>query len=203
MKEQTVHWQSEMLFYRYSEIRRRAVLVNTKLYTDLVICLLFNAEGWGDPKSPTLIDHDHMHLLVNGSYLEPELELDDERFEMVRRLLSRAYDEELPLADTIHGVMAKQTHLPSFEYPTTLSTTKVGSTGYVYARNLLANRLYRCPVVYCEPYVMNSREGFDRIQAGDYEGTRNLDGVERKSIFREYADSVRDGLVEYYSEARK
>src|SRR5205085_1335302 len=24
MKEQTVHWQSEMLFYRYSEIRRRA-----------------------------------------------------------------------------------------------------------------------------------------------------------------------------------
>jgi hypothetical protein len=203
MKEQTVHWQSEMLFYRYSEIRRRAVLVNTKLHPDLVICLHFNAEGWGDPGSPTLIDRNHMHLLVNGSYLEPELELDDERFEMVRRLLSRVYDEELPLADTIAGVMAKETQLPPFEYPTTLSTTKVGSTGYVYARNLLANRLYRCPVVYCEPYVMNSREGFDRIQAGDYEGTRNVNGVERKSIFREYAESVRDGLVEYYSKARK
>jgi hypothetical protein len=50
---------------------------------------------------------------------------------------------------------------------------------------------------------MNSREGFDRIQAGDYDGTRNIDGVERKSIFREYADSVTDGLVEYYSKARK
>jgi hypothetical protein len=27
---------------------------------------------------------------------------------------------------------------------------------------------------------------------------RNVNGVERKSIFREYADSVVDGLVEYY-----
>ena len=202
LKEQTVRWQGEILFYRYSEIRRRAVLVNTKLHPDLVLCLHFNAEGWGDPKSPILIDRNHMHLLVNGSYLQNELEFDDERFEMIRRLLSRVYDEELPLADTVAGVMAKETQLPAFEYPTALSTTKVGSTGYVYARNLLATRLYRCPVVYCEPYVMNSREGFERIQAGDYEGTRNIAGVERKSIFREYADSVRDGLVEYYSKTR-
>jgi hypothetical protein len=203
LREQTVRWQSEILFYRYSEIRRRAVLVNTKLHPDLVLCLHFNAEGWGDPKNPTLIDRDHMHLLVNGSYLEPELELDDERFEMVRRLLSRAYDEELSLADTVARVMAKETQLPPFEYPTTLTTTKVGTTGYVYARNLLADRLYRCPVLYCEPYVMNSQDGFARIQAGDYKGTHNINGVERKSIFREYADSVAAGLAEYYSKARK
>jgi hypothetical protein len=201
-KEQTIRWQSEILFYRYSEIRRRAVLVNTKLHPDLVLCLHFNAEGWGDPKNPTLIDHNHLHLLVSGSYLKDELELDDERFEMLRKLLSRAYDEELPLADTIAGAMAKETQLPAYEYPTTLTTTKVGSTGYVYARNLLATRLYRCPVVYCEPYVMNSRDAFARIEAGDYEGTRNINGIERKSIFREYADSVAQGLVEYYQNAR-
>ena len=45
-KEQTIHWQSEILFYRYSEIRSRAVLVNTKLHPDLVLCLHLNAEGW-------------------------------------------------------------------------------------------------------------------------------------------------------------
>ena len=201
-KEQTIRWQSEILFYRYSEIRRRAVLVNTKLHPDLVLCLHFNAEAWGDPANPTLIDNNHLHLLVNGSYLKEELAFDDERFEMIRRLLSRAYDEELPLADTIAGAMAKETQLPAYEYPTTLTTTKVGSTGYVYARNLLATRLYRCPVVYCEPYVMNSRDAFARIQAGDYDGTRNINGVERKSIFREYADSVVNGLVEYYRAAR-
>jgi N-acetylmuramoyl-L-alanine amidase len=202
-KEQTIRWQSEILFYRYSEIRRRAALVNFKLHPDLVLCLHFNAEGWGDPNNPTLIDINHLHLLVNGSYLQQELEFDDERFEMIRRLLSRAYDEELPLADTIAAAMARETQLPPYEYPTTNSTTKVGTSGYVFARNLLATRLYRCPVVYCEPYVMNSKDAFARIQAGDYEGTRNINGLERKSIFREYADSVTDGLIEYYSKARK
>jgi hypothetical protein len=201
-KEQTIRWQSEILFYRYSEIRRRAALVNFKLHPDLVLCLHFNAEGWGDASNPILTDVNHLHLLVNGSYLQQELEFDDERFEMIRRLLSRAYDEELPLADTIASAMAREIQLPAYEYPTTNSTTKVGTSGYVYARNLLATRLYRCPVVYCEPYVMNSNDAFARIQAGDYEGTRNVNGLERKSIFREYADSVTDGLVEYYSKAR-
>src|SRR5262249_50850179 len=132
-----------------------------------------------------------------------ELEFDDERFEMIRRLLSRAYDEELPLADSVGLAMARATGLPPYQYPTANSTTKVGSSGYVYARNLLATRLYRCPVVYCEPYVMKSKDVFARIRAGDYEGTRNVNSLERKSIFREYADSVADGLIEYYSKVRQ
>src|SRR4029077_15423276 len=202
-KEQTIRWQSEILFYRYSEIRRRAARVNFKLHPDLVLCLHLNAEGWGDPNSPTLTDINHLHLLVNGSYLAEELELDDERFEMIRRLLSRAYGEELALADSVAAAMAKEAQLPPYQYPTTLTTTKVGSTGYVYARNLLATRIYRCPVVYCEPYVMNSRDAFARIQAGDYEGTREINGLSRKSIFREYGDGLIEGLVDYYTSARK
>src|SRR6266403_380533 len=202
-KKQTIRWQSEILFYRYSEIRRRAALVNTTLHRDLVLCLHFNAEGWGDPNRPTLTDKNHLHLLVNGAYLQDELELDDERFEMIRRLLSRAYDEELPLADTIAGTMARQTGLSPYEYPTTNNATQVGTSGYVYARNLLATRLYRCPVVYCEPYVMNSNDAFARIQAGDYDGIRSVNGVDRKSIFREYADGVADGLAAYYRKGRE
>jgi hypothetical protein len=49
---------------------------------------------------------------------------------------------------------------------------------------------------------MNSHEVFARIQAGDYEGTQVINGVERPSIYREYVDSVVDGLVEYYGAAR-
>jgi len=202
LREQTVRWQSEILFYRMSEIRQRARLVNSRLHPDLVLCLHFNAEAWGDERNPTFIDKNHLHLLVNGSYLESELAFDDERFEMVRRLLSRTYDEEIKIADTVAATMAKKTQLPPYQY-TTETVTKVGTSGYVYARNLVATRLYQCPVVYFEPYVMNNSEVFARVQAGDYEGTRPINGLERPSIYREYADSVVDGLVEYYRDARK
>ena len=202
LREQSVRWQSEILFYRTSEIRERARLVNSRLRPDLVLCLHFNAEAWGDERNPTLIDKNHLHLLVNGSYLPAELEFDDIRFEMLHRLLSRAYDEEIKVADVAAAAMAKKTGLPAYEY-TTDNVTKVGTSGYVYARNLVATRLYRCPVVYFEPYVMNSNEVFARIQAGDYEGTRIINGVERPSIYREYADGVVEGLVEYYRAARK
>lgn len=200
-KEQTVRWHSEILFYRNSEIRHRARLVNSKLHPDVVLCLHFNAEAWGDESNPTFIDKNHLHLLVNGSYLESELAFDDERFEMVRRLLSRVYDEEVRVADTVAATMANDLQLPPYQY-TTENVTNVGHSGYVYARNLIATRLYQCPVVYFEPYVMNNSEVFDRIQAGDYEGTQLINGVERPSIYREYADSVAKGLVEYYESIR-
>ncbi len=202
LKEQTVRWHSEILFYRNSEIRERARRVNSKLRPDLALCLHFNAEAWGDERNPTLTDKNHLHLLVNGSYLPDELQFDDERFEMLQRLLSRVYDEEIKIADSAAAAMAKRTGLPPYEYTKDI-VTKVGTSGYVYARNLVAMRLYQCPVVYFEPYVMNSSEVFARIQAGDYEGTRPINGVERPSIYREYVDGVVDGLVEYYSAARK
>jgi hypothetical protein len=202
LREQTVRWQSEILFYRASEIRQRARRVNSKLRPDIVLCLHFNAEAWGDERNPELIDRNHLHLLVNGSYLPPELEFDDVRFEMLQRLLSRTHDEELRIADAAAAAMAKRTGLPPYQYTTDV-VTKVGTSDYVYARNLVATRLYQCPVVYFEPYVMNSHEVFARIQAGNYEGTRLIHGVERLSIYREYVDSVVDGLVEYYRSARK
>jgi hypothetical protein len=202
LKEQSVRWQSEILFYRTSEIRERARLVNSRLRPDVVLCLHFNAEAWGDEKNPTLIDKNHLHLLVNGSYLPAELEFDDLRFEMLHRLLSRTFDEELKAAEAAATAMARKTGLPAYEYTKDI-VTKVGTTGYVYARNLAATRLYRCPVIYFEPYVMNSNEAFARIQAGDYDGTRPINGVERPSIYREYADGVVDGLVDYYTNARK
>jgi hypothetical protein len=202
LKEQSVRWQSEILFYRNSEIRHRARLVNSKLHPDLVLCLHFNAEAWGDEQNPAFIDRNHLHLLVNGSYLESELVFDDERFEMLQRLLSRTHNEELGVADTVAARMAKDTQLPPYQY-TTDNVTPVGASGYVYARNLVATRLYQCPVVYFEPYVMNNDDVFARIQAGDYEGTRTINGAERPSIYREYADSVVKGLVDYYRDKRE
>jgi hypothetical protein len=156
--------------------------------------LHFNAESWGDPNRPTLVDKNHLHLLVNGSYLPAEIELDDERFEMLRKLLSRSYPEELQIAESVAASLAKTTGLPAYRY-TTENVTPIGTSGYVYARNLLATRLYRCPTVYLEPYVMNNEEVFERVQAGDYDGEKEIAGKKRRSIYREYVDGVVEGLA--------
>jgi hypothetical protein len=200
-KEKTIGWQRELLFYRNSEIRRRASLVNYRLRPDLVLCLHFNAEPWGDPNHPNLVESNHLHLLVNGAYLPSELELDDQRFEMLEKLLSQSFPEELDLAETIAGTMAKLTGLPPYHYKTE-NVTPVGTSGYVYARNLMATRLYHCPTVYLEPYVMNSREVFARVCAGDYEGTREVVGKKRANIYQEYVDGVVDGVLAYFRRTR-
>ena len=51
-KEHTVGWQRELLFYRNSEIRRRASLVNYRLQPDLVLCPALQRRAVGRPESP-------------------------------------------------------------------------------------------------------------------------------------------------------
>ena len=196
--KESVTKESERLFYRASEIRRRSHLVNETIKPDLVLCLHFNAEDWGNERLPRLVNDNHLHFLVTGAWTKDELSYEDQRLDMLIKLLNRSHSEEVPLANTLSGVMAKATGLPPYVYRGG-SVTRVNENPYVWARNLLANRLFHCPVVYIEPYVMNSRSGFARIQAGDYDGLKTFAGAPRKSIYREYADAVTAGLIKYYS----
>ena len=190
--------ESQRLFYRASEIRRRARLVNESIRPDIVLCLHFNAEEWGNERKPRLVNENHMHFLVTGSWSRAELDCEDQRLEMLVKLLNRSFREELPLTTAVAQSMAKATGLPPYTYHGGKAAS-VNGNPYIWARNLLANRLFSCPVVYVEPYVMNSRSVFARIQAGDYKGTRNFAGTARQSLYREYADGVAAGLVNYYT----
>ena len=200
-KTQSLQWQSELFFYRISEIRARAQRINGKLKPDLVICLHCNAEEWGDPGNPQLTDKNHLHLLINGNYHPGELGMSDVRYEMLQKLLSRSAQVEFPLSKRVAASLANATGLPPYEYHSGKAIKT--ENPYVWTRNLLANRLYRCPVIYCEPYVMNSKTVFDRVQLGDYEGVKAIDGVERKSLYREYADAVAEGVAGYFAEKGK
>jgi N-acetylmuramoyl-L-alanine amidase len=190
---------AESLFYRTSEIRARAHIVNEKIRPDAVLCLHFNAVAWGDPALPTLVDENHLHILLNGAYTDDEIGYDDQRFEMLRKILQRTIHEEAALGAVMADVFAAQTGLPPYPYePNSTRARQVANHPYLYARNLLANRIYDCPVIFFEPYVMNSHEVYERVQAGDYQGMPVVAGKPRKSIYREYADAVVDGLLEYY-----
>ncbi|MFQ3578142.1 MAG: N-acetylmuramoyl-L-alanine amidase [Verrucomicrobiia bacterium] len=195
----SVQAEAERLFYRVAEIRARAELVNRKLKPDLVLCIHFNAEVWGDPRNPTLVEKSHLHLLVNGAYSRNELTYDDVRRDMLVRILNRSSDEEVAVSKKVAQAMAAITGLPPYEYT---GDNAVRLSEYVWARNLLANRIFECPVVFLEPYVMNSKQDYARIQAGDYAGQREIGGRLVRSIYREYVDGVVAGLEKYYETAR-
>jgi N-acetylmuramoyl-L-alanine amidase len=197
-RRKTVQWHSEKYFYRLSEIRHRAELVNNRLKPDLALCLHFNAEAWGDPSEPEFVPANHLHFLINGAYSTYELGMDDERFQMLIRLLQGTHVEELALAEAVAPELARQTQLPAFDYITN-NVKRPSKNPYVYARNLLANRLFECPVLYLEPYVMNSQDVYARVQAGLYEGEIEVNGVTRPSIFHEYVEGTVQGLLAYFN----
>ena len=195
---------AERLFYRTAEIRARAKVVNDTLRPDLVLCLHFNADPWGDPANPTLVERSHLHLLLNGAYTDEEVALADQRLIMLEKLLRGTHDEEAAVAATVADVFAEQSGLPPFVYPSDAPNVRqVNGHPYLWARNLLANRLYECPVIFMEPYVMNSTIDHPRLQAGDYDGLREINGRPQPSIFREYADALAAGLARHYAQARR
>jgi hypothetical protein len=130
--------------------------------------------------------------------------LADQRFILLEKMLSRTHQEELRVASEVADVFVRHTGLPPFLYPPDAPNAReIPGKPYVWARNLLANRLYECPVIFYEPYVMNSRIDHPRLVAGDYDGLREINGKQVPSIFREYADAVVAGLKEHYGKRRK
>lgn len=193
LKGQTVQWQAEKLFYRVAEIRARARLVNEKLRPDVVVCVHFNADDWMDAEAPVFTPRNDLHTLIHGSVSAGELRFDDQRFEMLLRLLSGSHAAELAVATSVNDALVKATGLPSFTYLTN-NAVRVNDNEFLWARNLLANRLFECPVVFLEPYRMNNADAYARMQAGDFDGEREVGGRLQKSIFREYASAIVHGI---------
>ena len=171
------------LFYRSSEIRARATLINQEIQPDLVICLHFNGTASQTPENSQ-----NFHILINGTYTAGELAHEDERFQMLQRLLAGTATEEIPLAQNIADAFNDHTRLPPYQYSKTSRTSQnINKHPNLWARNLLANRLYQCPVIFMEPYIMNSHPFIKRLAENPQE------------IFSEYAHAVAEGIIRHYS----
>ena len=201
--EKGVEQLRNRMFYRVGEIRERAKIVNNIIRPDITICLHFDARFWGDPMDPLMVDESFLHLILHGAYMTGEVAKDAERFSMMEKILAGNHEEETAVSTTVAASMAKATGLPPYIYEAASSRARnIDENPYLWARNLLANRLFKSPVVYLEPYTMNNNYDYARMQMGDYEGEKGLNGKMVKSIFREYADGVAEGLKEHYTQAR-
>jgi N-acetylmuramoyl-L-alanine amidase len=203
--EERIDNEAALLFYRVAEIRARGDVVN-KQHPDLTICVHYNADDWGDdPNHPTLTDHSRLIIFINGAYeRNAELPYDDYKYDMLRKLLDRtAVQEERGCAlvgqamlDTLKYPPEVYNHIPfDKDSPFVHHVTDVPS---VYARDLIANRIYHGPVIYCEGPYMNARDAYYRIIAGDYLGLRTIQGQSVPSIYRDYAAAVEKGVLKYF-----
>ncbi|MDF1825777.1 MAG: N-acetylmuramoyl-L-alanine amidase [Verrucomicrobiales bacterium] len=190
-------------FYRREEIVERARVVNEDLKPDLVLCLHYNASSgsgaWSSPDKPVFVEENHFHLLLNGAYTVGEVLDEGDRFQMMERILQRIHEEEAAVGAVVADVFAERTGLEPYSYdPESKRARNVDGHSYLWARNLLANRSYTCPVIFFEPWVMNNTDAYAWIQEGDYEGERIVNGRSRPSIMREYAEAVAAGLAAYF-----
>jgi hypothetical protein len=192
---------AKAMFAISAEIRARGDLLNNTIRPDVALCLHFDASPWPGGR-PVFRSPNHLHLIVNGCYSGTEMAEDDTRLEMILRILQRLYYEELSLADTVSKTLREETRLPNVGYDGT-SGKSLNDNEYVWARNLLANRVFFCPVLFFEPFCMNHRETHARVQEGAYEGLREINRVYRKNLYQEYADGVTAGLVRYYRRNRQ
>lgn len=188
----------ERQFYRTDEIAARANLINHEIKPDLTLCIHFNATGFGDEKK--LYDENGLAFFVHGNYRPDELEDDAQKYFLLSKLLEHSHEIERGVAESIASRFAETTGLPpAYNVSPGGVMHPIGTNQYLYARNLAANRQFRGPVVFLEPYFMNNRIVYMRIQAGDYDGMREFEGTLYPSIFREYADAVAAGVISYYN----
>jgi len=188
-------------FYRADEIAARAKYVNQVIKPDVTLCVHFNATGWGDEK--TLYEENGLTFFINGNYLAGELTNDDQKYYLLNKLLERSHETELGLSQAICDAFVNSTGLPpSYDGYAGTTMRAAGTNYYIFTRNLAASRQFDGPVIFLEPYFMNNRIVYARIQAGDYDGEREFEGKMYPSIFREYADAVAGGVAAYYAAQR-
>ena len=191
-KNKRLKKRRELYFYRVSEIMARSQIIR-KMKPSLILCIHLNAAPWPDPENKSLVSRNDYHVLVNGCYMGGEIAYDNQRFEMIWRLLNRWDVRERFIAEHMSNAFAQKTGLPAFSYkgPNAL---KIGEVKGVWARNLLANRIYEAPVIFLEPYIANSEAVYERIKMGDYNGHKKIGDEMVTSLLREYAGAVTLGL---------
>ncbi|MBI5684611.1 MAG: N-acetylmuramoyl-L-alanine amidase [Verrucomicrobia bacterium] len=185
----------ELEFYRNAELRARASLVNDKLRPDLTLCIHFNATGDDGRPAPD----NRLMVMIHGNYSADSVDTPQRKFELLWKLLENSHPTELAAADAISCVMGADLKLPPEPARPGPNAAATGNNPYLCVRNLIANRLYHGPVIYLEPYYQNNPTTYARLLAGDYDGEREFGGQRLRSIFREYADAVAHGVIEFYA----
>lgn len=194
--------RSEMLFYRTAEIRARAERIQN-LKPDLTLCVHYNAAAWGtDLNRPKMVDKSKLVIFTSGCYLKDEIKYDDQKYDLFFNLLEQQEALELDVSVAIAAQMKESFKMEPELYKNWSSVLPMKQSSYVYARNLAANRWFSGATVFVEGPYMNALDTYERLVAGDYEGLKMIRGENVPSIHRQFAQTMRDGVVDYFKNHR-
>jgi hypothetical protein len=110
-KSKRIKKRKELYFYRVSEIIARSEIIRKKK-PDLILCIHLNAAPWPDPEKKSLVSRNDYHVLVNGCYMGGELAYDNQRYEMIWRLLNRWDASERFIAEHMSKALLKTQDYP-------------------------------------------------------------------------------------------
>jgi hypothetical protein len=186
-----------LLVTKNVETRARVERVRRNFSPDLTIVLQFDATpGSSEGRLATA---NRNIFFVEGAYTKDELAVQEQRFRLLTKLLAGVAPTEAEVAAAISERFKANTGYPPVLYGDSPTTRLVlPGNAYVVARNLAFNREHDGPVVVTEPYLMNEAETLARLVAGDYSGEQMVGGALHRSIFREYADCVAQGILAAY-----
>ncbi|MEZ0295735.1 MAG: hypothetical protein ACAI35_04700 [Candidatus Methylacidiphilales bacterium] len=168
-----------------------------KFKPDITLILQHNATD--SSTHGGLMTGNRLIYFTPGAFGKKELEDPRQRYLMLKKVFENATSTEARVGAAIAKRLAAETGYPPVLYGDSATTRMVlADNKYVVARNIYLNREHDSPNVVCEPYFMNESVTLPRLLAGDYDGTRVIGGKARISIYREYANSVVEGLVDVY-----
>jgi N-acetylmuramoyl-L-alanine amidase len=189
---------AEVLLTKNLEARARAEKARRVFNADITIVLQFDASPASSRAGLTRINRNI--FFVEGAYTAKELSSDArQRLKLLTKLLENVTPTETRVAVSIARCFEKTTGFPPVLYGNTATTRAVAGAPYVVARNLALDREHDGPVLTTEPYFMNQPVTLRRLLAGDYRGTKLIVGKARRSIYREYAEAVAQGMVDAYA----
>jgi len=182
--------QAEMYFYRREEIYERGQILRTQFKPDFTISIHFNAtelSGGGE------VTRDNRHaFFIQAAFGPDEVDREMWRYFLFSKLLERSIPMEGAMGDFITEEILKVAPLRANAYAWTKYTCPINDNPYNNGRNLAMTREFPGPTVLCELFYMNNPWTAARMTAGDFSGTKFIEGAggTYRSIYEDYADAV-------------
>lgn len=197
-KELQTKASRQELFHRYfknAELLERARRINA-FKPDITLVIHYNVDekntNWTTP-----IAENYVMAFIGGAFTKGELRQPEDRFQLLRLLLSNELEESKLLSKTLLLQFEKSLHVSRFNKQSTLSYIDdfsiPTSTAGLYHRNLSLTRYINGIICYGETLYMDNEDECKRLVQKD---TSYIWGKTSSRVY-EVAQAYVDGLLNY------